>query len=638
MALKASLIKTTMDDPARRAKRFQTGSVPAVFAVYALAGVLLYAGILQAPFVFDDLVMLGDPGLCLTELTPAGLRGLGDITIENTGPRVFSNLTFALNHYVCRRDVVGYHLFNLLVHVITAGLVFLVCRVTLSRDDHRPRLVPFLAGLLWLVHPLHIQSVTYIWQRMNSLAALFSLLALYCWVSARKSTPRDKRNGQLGRPALLAAGAVAFLLALASKQTVALLPLTIFIYEWFFLQDLRPAWLKKRLPWLCLATLICIGLIWCNLGGHPVDRLLLTYADKPFTPVQRLLTEPRVVIFYVSLLFFPHPDRLTIDYDFPLSPAATPVSVLALLSLAALAVVAARKHRLLSFAVIWFLLHLVIESSLVGLDLIYGYRTYLPSTFLFMALTALLFQAVKTRTAATLVLAAGIGLSGFWTFQHNRVWRDDTALWQDAIAKAPLKARPYHNLGLARQSRGDFKNAAVAYQRALDIRLKTAGPDHYKTGQTWNDLGVVYDRLGDTDRAADCYQKALDVFQRRFGPDHPQTTGVQNNLCVLYGRQGDFGRAAGWCQKALAARLSTLGPDHPDVADAHNNLGLALAGAGAFSQARVQLETALGIYQRSLGDRHPKTDQCRRNLMGLMTPARTADRPPASSAGQERSK
>lgn len=593
----------------------------AVPVFFALATILLYANVLKAPFVLDDFGFLNDPHLLLTEITPGNIADVTRITMENISPRILPSLTFAFNYRLGRRDVTGYHLFNLLIHAVTAWLVFLVCRRTLVRCRNSSLVIPVMAGLLWLVNPLHVQSVTYIWQRMNSMAALFFILSLYGYIRARE-TALSARGSRSAGIVLFAFSLIAGLLALASKQNAATLPVMLALYEWFFFQDLSVDWLKKKLPWACLAVLVAAGLALFFLDASPVQAILRSYADKPFTMGQRLLTEPRVILYYITLLLFPYPSRLSLDYDFPLSsslisPAVTLLAGIALAALFAGAVITARRHRLLSFAVIWFLANLVIESSVIGLELMWGYRTYLPSIFPFMALTAFVFHIVKSRPAAVCLLVAAIILSGFWTRQRNRVWQDELTLWQDAAAKSPHSARPYHNLGRAYQAGGDDRKAVAAYRQALSIRLDTVGPDHYRTGETWNDLGVAYDRLGDVENAADSYRRALNILSRRLGPAHLMTSGVYNNLCVLYGRNGDFDQAVYWCRKALTARTAAVGSNHPEVADLHNNLGLALAGAGFIDQARDHLETALNIYRRHLGEQHPRTGQCRENLYNL---------------------
>ncbi len=595
---------------------------PTVLAVLAVTVMAIYADILNSPFVFDDSVFLNNPRLLFTEMTPDRIAGLTKITAENVSPRLVPNFTFALNYFLHRRQVTGYHFFNLMIHLVTTFLLYLVCRHTLVRCGSDSRLVPFLTALLWTVNPVHTHSVTFIWQRMNSLMALFFMLTLYGYIRFRETNRSEPGDSVFPAWAFFAIGTVSALLAAVCKQTATTLPIVLFLYEWYFFQNLDMAWLKRKLPWICLAALVCGGLALWYLDFSPVKTILATYANKAFTPGQRLLTEPRVILYYITLLLFPHPSRLNLDIDFPLStglltPADTLTAIIALPALIVAAAALAKRHRLLSFAIIWFIVNLAVESSVVGLEPIYAYRTYLPSVFPFMALVAGCYQTIKPRPAAVLLLILAVVISCHWTVVHNRVWQNRVSLWRDIADKSPRSARAFHNLGLAYKDTGDCRRAVEAYRQALRLRLAAADPDNDKTGQTLNNLGVAYDCLHQAEKAADSYEQALAIFKRRLGPNHAETTAVYNNLCVLYGRSGDFDRAIYWCGKALAVRRAVLGRDHPAVADLHNNLGLALAEAGELAAARRHLETALAIYQRHLGTTHPKTRQCRENLSRL---------------------
>ena len=160
------------------------------------------------------------------------------------------------------------------------------------------------------MHPLHTQSVAYIVQRMTSLTTLFYLLALVCYSDARLSTTATRKH------ILLALCAVSGLLALGTKEIAATLPVFIFLYEWFFFQELKPDWLRRRLPALA-GVCVAFGLIVLIFSGfeNPVERIFAPYAGGGLTAWQRVMTQFRVVVFYISLLFWPAPSRLNLDHD-----------------------------------------------------------------------------------------------------------------------------------------------------------------------------------------------------------------------------------------------------------------------------------------------------------------------------------
>ncbi len=159
------------------------------------------------------------------------------------------------------------------------------------------------AALIFVSHPIQTQAVTYIVQRMTSLCTLFYLAALLLYIYGRESASYRRRW------ILWTAGCVAWLLALGSKEIAATLPLVVWLYEWYFFRDLDGRWARQHAKFGLLAIGL-LGLVaWAYLGSSPLERLMAGYERRDFTPGQRLLTQPRVVMFYVSLLAFPLPCR-----------------------------------------------------------------------------------------------------------------------------------------------------------------------------------------------------------------------------------------------------------------------------------------------------------------------------------------
>ncbi|MFZ5562558.1 MAG: hypothetical protein ACOZBW_00790, partial [Thermodesulfobacteriota bacterium] len=282
----------------------------AILVVLAATVILIYANSLTAPFVFDDVHnILENPYIRLSELS---FEKLADVA-SSRSPRPFANLTFALNYYFHGYDLAGYHTVNIAIHLLTGFLMFLLVRLTLGLANHdKKELTAALASLLWIANPVHTQSVTYIVQRMTALSALFFLLALYLYIKARL---RQKSQKPLV-PLFFALCGLSGVLALLAKQIAVTLPFFILLYEWYFFQDLDPAWGKKQVRWLGIVTLLGLAIALVYLGKSPMDKILSMYDKQTFTMGQRLLTEPRVIFLYLSLIFFPHPSRLNLDYDF----------------------------------------------------------------------------------------------------------------------------------------------------------------------------------------------------------------------------------------------------------------------------------------------------------------------------------
>ncbi|MFP4040155.1 MAG: tetratricopeptide repeat protein [Desulfosudaceae bacterium] len=525
-----------------------------VLLILSAAGYLLYAQIIPAPFIYDDINNIKqNPHIRLTSLS---WSDLADIFQSRSANRPLANLTIALNYFFHRHQVGGYHLVNLLIHILTAGLIYVLTRQTIGPGRRKEAaFIPLLTALLWLVNPVHIQSVTYTVQRMNSLAAMFCLLTLVCYIQARLIQQSRRNKAPLKIKFLFTISLLSFLAALASKEIAACLPLLVFLYEWYFFQKNDPDWLQQQIKWIAATAVLLAVIALIYLEAAPIQKIVSTYDKHDFTLLQRLLTEPRVVLYYLSLLLFPHPDRLALLYDFPrsTSPVHSADTLLALVALAALllwALSATRKQPLLSFAVIWFLVCLVIESSVIGLALVFEHRTYLPSVFLFIALVTLAVRLIKPEAAACAVLVAAIIISGAWTWQRNQAWGDRIGFWQDNAAKFPGQADVYNNWGQALLDSGDQDLARRKFHKALRI-----DPDD---ASALVNLGSILQKEGKTTVARRYYQQVL-----KSRPAHVQ---ARFNLAMILHQNGETEQAV--------RQLTTIMKHDPFCAEAAYKLGL----------------------------------------------------------------
>ena len=337
---------------------------------------------------------------------------------------------------------------------------------------------------------------------MNSLAAMFYILSMLFYVKFRLY------EGSRGKWPLLAGCVLAGLLAVGTKQNAAILPAFIILYEWYFFQGLSFKWGRRHFLILggILLFLIIISLIYLN--HDPVIRILSAYKHRDFTLLQRVLTQFRVVIFYVDLLLWPQPSRLNLDHDFPLShsltdPMTTLISMVVVTALIALAVITARRAPLLSYAVLWFFGNLIIESSVIGLELVFEHRTYLPSMFAVLAMVALVFRYVKPTWLGVVFLCVAGTLCAVWTFERNRVWMDELSLYRDCADKSPAKARPHNNFGAILLRRGRLPEAIDEFQAALRIK-----PDYMDAHYN---LGNALVKQGNLTKGIYHFSEALDL-------------------------------------------------------------------------------------------------------------------------------
>ncbi len=610
--------------------------------VFVILSVLIYSNTLDVPFYFDDLPnIVQNPHIRLTNLKFENIRTAAFKSHASNRP--IANVSFALNYYFNRYKVEGYHLVNVIVHTLTGILLYLLTRATLSTFGMRcsrksNSLIPFLAALVWLVHPVQTQSVTYIVQRMNSMASMFYVLSLLLYVHGRL-TKRDQTSWPW-----FSGCAVAGILAIGCKEVAGTLPFFMLLYEWYFFQDLNRAWFKKFLAYSAGPFFLVAILAFLYLGSNPWAALLSCPRYLDFTATERALTEFRVVIHYITLLLYPHPSRLNLDYDFPISrslidPISTLFSLVNIIVLIGLAFRIARKERLISFCILWFFGNLVIESSIASLEMAYEHRTYLPSMFFFLPIVALGFRYIKNRYAFVGIMGAVVLVFCLWTYERNSVWTDPVALWKGCADKSVKKARPHNNLGAALAEQGRLDEAISHYSEALrrEPDYETAhiglGAALVKQGRldeavahyiralrirpncevTHYSLGIALTRQGKVDEAVVHYTKALKL--------NPEYAEAHNGLGVLLARQGKFKEAISHYREALHLRadyararinlgnalarqrrtsqISTqdvyAGSGKADAAKDHNRLGISLANEGKLDKAISQFSKALRI-------------------------------------------
>ena len=545
-------------------------------AALCAVGGAAYANTFQAPFVLDDWNnILDNPFIRWTQLDFESVR----FTVSNAPlARPVAYLTFALNHWLGGYEVAGYHAVNLAIHLANAWLVYALARITLRRLPHlSPQASPapaapavwlaLAAALVFVAHPLQTQSVTYIVQRMNLLCALFYLSALLAFIRGRLAASGPRAAGWYALALL--AGA----LALGSKENAATLPLAAWLYDWFFLRDLR----RGRGAELALLLIVALFAgLFVGRGGTG----LLDHSARAFTLWERLLTQPRVVMLYVSLIALPLPGRLNLAHDVAFSrglldPATTLASLAAIAALLVLAVRVAKRRRLASFAILWFFLHLAIESTIFPIELVFEHRTYLPLVGVCLWLAVPLSRAASLRPRLAVGAAAAVVAAlSIATFVRNATWGSEIGLWSDAAAKSPELMRAHTNLGVALWRAGRHEEALAAYDRALSI-----APDSAE---------LHYDRVFSL-RALGRNQEAeseLDLVLH-LAPEHAGAHHLKGEEAL---RRGDLGTAIVHLRNALTANNR--------VAATHHLLGVALLARGEIDEAAPSLQAAARLDPR----------------------------------------
>lgn len=523
-------------------------------------GAVLYAHTLHVPWYMDDLHAIVE-NRTIHQLQEA----MGDL-LSNRG---IANLTFALNYSFGGTNVIGYHLVNIAIHLVTSCVAFLL----LKRVFHDRLLLALGGALIFVAHPLQTQAVTYIVQRMTSLAALFFFLALYLYVRAREiSEDRPTRHWLLYGGALFC-GALAVLI----KQNTAVLPVALILFDRYFLSPERRFSWQRQLGYvapfaLVPACLTVVSLIVpmltgggiAGVGGMP-DLVHL----KHLSPLNYLVTEFSVIWLYLRLLVFPYGQAL--DYGYPIVATIwTLKNVIAFSGTAALLAAAAVLRKRLPYVsagILWFFLALAVESTFIPLDPVFEHRLYIPM-FGFALLVMAGFARLPQRVAlAGIVLM--ITILAVLTWQRNDLWNDPTAFYQDNLRRAPNSERVHLDLANVYRKKGQMSEAQNLYERALQIN-----PDYV----------LIHINLSMVYTAQKSYQKAVNILLEglRRNPSHFK---LYNNIGVLYNFLGEYKEAATYLQKGILLE--------PYNATVHFNLALAY-------QKLNRKDEAITHYRRSI--------------------------------------
>lgn len=551
----------------------------AVIVLYIL-GFSIYLNSLSVPFVFDDYPNIRDnPSIRLQTIDVNGLR---EAAFESRAHRrPLANISFALNYAADGYRVKWYHVVNVLIHIANGVLVYFLALILLARDQakgsggrtpsRRLWLVALFAAAIFVAHPLQVQAVTYIVQRMTSMATMFYLLSLLLYLLGRR------RADPNGRSAYWIGALAAWLLALGAKEIAATLPVVIVVIEWLFYRNPnRPA--PGISPWLVVFAIVAsAGAILLYLGGDPAAAVAAQYQSRDFSPAERILTELRVLVFYLSLMVVPLPGRLSLEHAFSVSRSLVdPLSTLiAAIVLVALLVVAARlveRRSILSLCILWFFITLSVESSFIGLELVFEHRTYLPM-FGFALAIAYLFSVAPVKSPVLVpALAAALVVSlAAASMVRNTTWQDPVTLWKDTVAKNPESHRARNNLGRALADRGEHEQAIEQFDQAIRLDLDYAEP--------YNNLGALHAGAGRSDAAQAYFERAIALNSR-----YQQ---AYNNLGVLLLRQGRT-REAAW----TLGQAVTMAPRY---AQAHANLSVALERLGKPRESCRHLMIALEL-------------------------------------------
>jgi protein O-mannosyl-transferase len=563
-------------DPMSEARAVRRQVALAATAI-VVVGALAYSNSFTGRFIFDDRAILEDASI--RQLWPPWTAMLS----PNNVARPVVGLTLAINYRISGLEVWSYHLVNLLIHLLAALLLFGVVRRALGSTRLRERFgaastaLAASVALVWAVHPLDTQSVTYIIQRGESLMGLMYLATVYAVIRAA-----DSKSKRWAVAAVLACA-----VGMATKPVMATAPIITLLFDVIFITgSLKDALARRR------GLYAALGATWIILAATvaaptPADWSV-GFKMKSLTPVEYLQTQFGVVTHYLKLALWPEP--LVLDYAWPVARTASaivPYAAIIVVLIIATAWALARRPAL-GFLGAWFFLILAPTSSVMPIaDLAFEHRMYLPLAAvvaLFIiggywlgqsGLSRMVANAGQRRQLGRLLgaglLTALIAVLASLTFLRNTYYQNEIVMWADVVKKRPANARAHSNLGMFLAERGEYGEALAHFDEACRLNPEDALAE--------NNLGLTLANLGRITEAIPFYRDAL---ERK-----PDYTDAHFNLGRALAARGDL-------EAAKAQFAATVELD-PAYAEAYYLWAMTLKKQGRSAEAVEPLRRAVAL-------------------------------------------
>jgi tetratricopeptide (TPR) repeat protein len=556
------------------------------FLILSILPVITYCNTLNNDFVFDDLALIQG-----SKTLPAlkDVTSIISVLTQKNAYRPVRTLSYAIDYHFSGINPLSYHISNISYHIITTLLVYLVTLSILSN-----RVTAFITALLFAVHPVHTDSVTYLAGRRDILCVLFYLMGFYFFLTYRKT----------GRVLLVPLTMVTYLLSVGSKEMGVTLPVIFFIYDMVnnFPQERKESWfhaLKKGAralkrvvkehkyfysSFLAGALTFTYYKVFISSPSHQEGY----YGDSMWVT---FLTVAKIIVHYMKLLIFPVKLLADYSYDaFPLASSLLEGPVLSSLILIVIILFVLVKlliiNKWLAFGGIWFFITLLPVCHIIPHhELLAEHYLYLPS-YGFCLIAALLFTTLLDKKRYSFLIIPSllliIILFSLRTIDRNRDWKDGMALWSKTVKTVPRCARAQNNLGFRYLEKKKYDEAMKHFAAAIAIKPAYAEP--------YNNRGIAYKEQGFYDRAISSFTKAITLKKGYYD--------AQYNLANTFENKGQYDRSI-WLYSQLLKKK-------PRSAQIHSNLGIVY-------QKQARLELAEEQFSRAL-KLDPANIEARNNL------------------------
>lgn len=553
-----------------------------------ILGFFVYGNSINGKFLWDDIFLVRDNPFIkhLAYFPKIFTVDIGAPTGQPYGfYRPLQILTYAFNYFLGGLDVRGYHIINIILHILVALSIFWLINL-LSKD----RLVSFLTGLFFLVHPIHTEAIAYISGRAEPLVVLLLLVAFIFYV---------KRSESGSSPAGIFCQ-LSFIFALLSKESALILPPLLGLYHYCF---------RKKVDREFFSTLVIIAILYIVFRFTFLKSFSLP-PDEQTSFAQRIPGFFVAITQYLRLIIFPA--GLHMEYGSQIFRWSEPQALLGVFFffiLPGYAISKRRDDRLLFFSVFWFFLTLLPVSNLYPLNAFMAeHWLYLPSAGFFLILSrgiAGLYRTKNLKIYAGLICISLLIFYSDLTIRQNHYWRDSINFYERTLRYSPQSWKLYYNLANKYMDTGRKSEAISFYEKVTKIKPRSAMAYHnlcvaYNVAgrkkdavwacstaialdphraATYNNLATLYADLGDQKKAMELYEKAITI-----NPDYALATNNFGSLCL---RLRFVDEAIIFFKKASEI--------NPDYAEAYAGLAMAATLKGRYEEAISSYRKALKI-------------------------------------------
>ena len=555
------------------------------FLIIIVAVIVVYLNIFRNDFVWDDKFFV---------LEREEIKDLGNIPAFFTQDveglyRPVRTVFYAVSYALWKENPIGYHVNAILIHSIVSILVYLIILKISGKIK-----LSFLAGLLFALHPVHTEAVTFITANFDLLGIVFYLLGFFYYLKASE-------NGKYYTVSVLF-----FLLGVFANEFGVTLPLVLVCYDLVY-KNLRKNNLVQKLKQYIPYFIITALFLFIRFRIIGVFARVESYQANYFG---KLFTMPQVIMRYIQILFVPF--NLSVDHSVGIASFAEVIFFSVIVALVVyFGFMLRKKSKLASFGVFWFFITLLPVMNIVPIQrMMAEVYLYLPSVGFCVFLAWLIGKVPKmkfrnAKICYILILIVVLGSYSVISINRNTIWKDEFSLWNNAVKTNPSSSKVHSNLALELDERGFVDEAIEEYKESIRLNPNRA--------KTYFNLGISYGKKGMVDEAVDAYGASLNL--------EPDDAEAYNNRGILYAKKNvsylainDFKNALSLDPEfaqayvnlgnvyneikdyddAIKAYLAAVSIN-PNIAEAYYNLGVVYNKNGMNEEAKLAFDKAYGL-------------------------------------------